>query len=168
MWYFCISLAVIALLGNANCSCNYRKSHFPREAVVPISNFSYTGLTGPLNWYGLNKTANVLCSTRTHQSPIDIDNSLGVWIDPGTSIQVRIPDYPFGTLFKNLGTTVEVEVTGTLVEHRKIYNLLQFHFHTPSENRINDEYQSKFWNETVANLEYVTLERRHHLGAFRG
>lgn len=140
MWYFCTSLAALALFTSANCSCNYGTSHFPREASVPVNNFSYTGLTGPLNWYALNKTANVLCSTGTQQSPIDIGKSSGVRIAPGSSIQISIPDYPSGALFENLGTTVEVVVNGTMVEHRKIYNLSQFHFHTPSEHRIDDEY----------------------------
>lgn len=81
MWYLCISLAVLALIKNANCSCNYRMSHFPPEAPVPVSNFSYTGLTGHLNWYGLSKTANVLCLTGTHQSPIDISSSSSTIID---------------------------------------------------------------------------------------
>lgn len=140
MWYFCTSLAVLALLKSANCSCNYGTSHFTREALVPVNNFSYTGLTGPLNWYGLNKTANVLCSTGTHQSPIDIGNSSGVWTAPGNSIKVSIPDYPSGALFENLGTTVEVVVNGKLMDDKKIYNLSQFHFHTPSEHRLDDEY----------------------------
>lgn len=86
---------------------------------MPVNNFSYTGLTGPLNWFGLNKTANVLCSTGTHQSPIDIGNSSGVWTAPGNSIKVSIPDYPSSALFEYLGTTVEVVVNGKLVEDKR-------------------------------------------------
>jgi carbonic anhydrase len=144
MWYLYLSLAVLTLLRSVNCSCNYGTSHFPREASVPVNNYSYTGLSGPLNWYALNKTANALCSIGTHQSPIDIGNSSGTHPAPGRSIYVSIPNYPQGAEFDNLGTTVEVEVNGTLVDGlvdgSKTYNLTQFHFHTPSEHRINDEY----------------------------
>jgi len=38
-----------------------------------------------------------------------------------------------------LGTNVEVAVNGTLVDGGKTYDLAQFHFHTPSEHRVNEE-----------------------------
>jgi carbonic anhydrase len=134
MWYFYTNLAVLALLGSANCSC---------KDPVKISNYSYDGLTGPLNWYALGKTAdkipNELCSTGTHQSPIDI-NTLDIPLVPGNSINLTIPDVDHAP-FKNLGTTVEVEVHGIMKElsSGKEYELLQFHFHTPSEHRVNNE-----------------------------
>jgi carbonic anhydrase len=140
MWFFYPSLAVLALLRCANCACNYGTSHFPRAVSVPVNHFSYVGLSGPLNWYGLNKSANAMCALGMNQSPIDIGNSSGTSVASGTSIQLSIPDYPSGTIFENLGTTVEVVVNGSLVDAGKTYALKQFHFHTPSEHRIDDEY----------------------------
>ena len=42
--------------------------------------------------------------------------------------------------FENLGTTLETIVTGTTTFAGKAFTLQQFHMHTPSEHRINDEY----------------------------
>jgi carbonic anhydrase len=42
--------------------------------------------------------------------------------------------------FENLGTTVEVIANGTTEFGNKTFNLKQFHFHSPSEHRINEEY----------------------------
>jgi len=42
--------------------------------------------------------------------------------------------------FENLGTTLETIVDGTTTFAGKEFKLKQFHMHTPSEHRINDEY----------------------------
>lgn len=140
MRFFYQILTVSVLLESANSACNYRTSHFPSLPSVPVNKFSYVGLSGPLNWYGLNETANVLCSTGMNQSPIDIGNFSGTSVASGKSIKLSIPDYPDGAKFENLGTNVEVVVNGTLVDGGKTYALAQFHFHTPGEHRVNDEF----------------------------
>lgn len=134
------SLAFLALLGSAKCACSYGTSHFPRLPSVPVNKFSYVGLSGPLNWYGLNQTANALCALGKNQSPIDIGNSSMTYVAKGNSIQLNIPEYPSGAKFENLGTNVEVVVNGSLVDASKTYALAQFHFHTPSEHRVDDEH----------------------------
>lgn len=138
-------LKYASFLGLTNAACNYGTLEFPREAQVPASKFSYDGLTGPLNWYGLNTTANAMCDHGTNQSPITI-NALGTGASNGTSktegtaVSFSVPPYPAGAVFENLGTNVEVVVNGSLVDAGKNFSLAQFHFHTPSEHRINDEY----------------------------
>jgi hypothetical protein len=42
--------------------------------------------------------------------------------------------------FENLGTTIEVIVNGTTKFGGTDFRLKQFHMHTPSEHRVNDEY----------------------------
>lgn len=42
--------------------------------------------------------------------------------------------------FENLGTTIEVIVNGTTKFAGSDFRLKQFHMHTPSEHRVNDEY----------------------------
>jgi len=42
--------------------------------------------------------------------------------------------------FENLGTTVEVIANGTTTFANKTLNLKQFHFHSPSDHRIDEEY----------------------------
>ncbi|KAF8066507.1 alpha carbonic anhydrase [Lyophyllum atratum] len=107
----------------------------PRD-VHPIDNFSYTGVTGPLGWAGLDPQ-NKACSTSRIQSPINLDSS----IKPPRSH----PTLKFGRVEKaevvNVGTTLKVYPAGrTTTFEGKEYVLKEFHFHTPSEHRIELEY----------------------------
>lgn len=116
-------------------------SAFPRKVEVKVSTWGYDGLNGPLNWYGLNETANYACDKGSHQSPIVIDSTVSV-VHGSTVTTFSVPDYPCGAEFENLGTNVEVVVNGTLVDATSdtSFELAQFHFHTPSEHRIGDEF----------------------------
>lgn len=131
--------AITVFLSVASAACNHGTSAFPRLPQVAVSKFTYTGLTGPLNWYGLNKTANGMCAKGMNQSPININTSK-IIIEKGSVLSLSIPAYPEGAEFENLGTNVEVVVNGTLVDGGKAYSLAQFHFHTTSEHRVDDEY----------------------------
>jgi len=96
--------------------------------------FTYTGVTGPLGWAGLSP-ANILCSTGSYQSPVNLDASIGV---PRANPWVSINDgYGY---FENLGTTVEVAGDGTTVFNGKTFQFKQLHFHAPSEHRLMDEF----------------------------
>lgn len=130
---FLLSLTSLALA-----TCNYGTSQFPREHNVPVGTFGYNGLDGPLNWFGLNESANSLCATGRRQSPIDLDTT--IMKEPGSMFPFKVQDYPQGSTFENLGTTVEVPANGTLHIKDKVYKLAQFHYHTPSEHRIELEY----------------------------
>ncbi|CRG92688.1 hypothetical protein PISL3812_09753 [Talaromyces islandicus] len=103
----------------------------------PISaSFNYTGLGGPLNWHGLDRTHNYLCAKGRYQSPINIDSSIRT---APRGVALRIP--PDTAVFENLGSTIEVTLhRGYLFTPTGRYTLRQFHFHTPSEHRINEEY----------------------------
>ncbi|PNH44689.1 hypothetical protein VD0003_g9374 [Verticillium dahliae] len=115
-------------------SCAYGTHLMPRaEEGVTINTFGYTGDIGPLNWVNLD-TANALCATGTQQSPIDMTAGTFELI-PGSSINLQIPDIANGTLFENLGTTVEVVAEGGTMEVGGVaYTMQQFHFHLPSEH----------------------------------
>ncbi|UKZ81812.1 hypothetical protein TrVFT333_009586 [Trichoderma virens FT-333] len=128
----------LSLAAPALAACDYGTHLNPRSESVPISTFGYTGLTGPLNWFGLNTTANKLCATGKFQSPVNLDSSISTV--HGSSITFKVDSYPFGSEFENLGTTVEVPVNGSLVSDGKTYKLAQFHFHTPSEHRVDLKY----------------------------
>ncbi|VUC29372.1 unnamed protein product [Clonostachys rosea] len=129
-----LSLAYTALA-----VCNYGTTHFPREPNVPIGTFGYTGLDGPLNWYSLNKSANMLCAEGHFQSPINLNSSIPT--APGNrGLTLNITSYSEGAELENLGTTLEVPANGTFTTADNTYNLAQFHFHTPSEHRIELEY----------------------------
>ena len=97
---------------------------------VKTSTFSYTGEKGPLNWFGLNETANAMCAEGKHQSPINLDSAVAQFgADPST-FNFSVQDLSNAT-FENLGTNVEVIAGGSLTVNGTEYELAQFHFHVP-------------------------------------
>ncbi|KAJ5175557.1 uncharacterized protein N7482_001434 [Penicillium canariense] len=136
-----VAAAILPLLTAVSASCLHGTSLLPRSAdgTVDINSFNYTNLGGPLNWYGLNKEKNSACSTGKRQSPINIVTE-DIDYAAANSVQFNIPNAD-DIKFENLGSGLEVVLTnGSLVTKAASYKLAQFHFHTPSEHRINDEY----------------------------
>lgn len=125
----------------ASAFCAHGTTLFPRDssAKVQASNFSYGGLTGPLNWYGLNTTTSEACSLGKNQSPIDIITRDYTPV-AGSSLNFHVDNYRDGAELENLGNTLEVFANGSLTRDGKAYKLRQFHFHTPSEHRVDGEY----------------------------
>ncbi|KAH8176275.1 eukaryotic-type carbonic anhydrase domain-containing protein [Sarocladium implicatum] len=116
--------------------CHHGTNAFYRRAEE--ATFGYTNLQGPLAWHSL-ATENELCAKGKTQSPISVtaDNSSPV---EGSTLNFDITNFPDGAELENLGTTLEVAANGTISLNDKTYSLAQFHFHTPSEHRIDDEY----------------------------
>lgn len=95
--------------------------------------WGYFGEGGPAAWAQL-KPEFGLCGRGTRQSPIDIRD--------GIAVDLEVPkfDYrPSGFSVIDNGHTVQVNVApGNTVEVTgRRYELVQFHFHRPSEERIN-------------------------------
>jgi carbonic anhydrase len=74
------------------------------------------------------------CSRGQRQSPIDIRDGIRVELDP---IRFDYQPGPFGVI--DNGHTIQVNVApGNAIEvSGRRYDLVQFHFHRPSEERIN-------------------------------
>lgn len=95
--------------------------------------WSYEGEGAPGNW-GKLKPEYGVCATGGRQSPIDIREGIRVDLEP-----IKF-DY-LTTMFRIIdnGHTIQVNVgegsTITVTGHT--YQLVQFHFHRPSEERIN-------------------------------
>ncbi|KAF9903219.1 hypothetical protein EC991_004085 [Linnemannia zychae] len=107
--------------------------------------WDYSGdKTGPDHW-GLLDPAYVTCDAGMQQSPIDINKaSLSSFVTCAKKSLVF--DYkPLKDAVAHFnGHTVEIDWTPGPKTHnnsitigKKQYNLIQFHFHTPSEHRIN-------------------------------
>jgi carbonic anhydrase len=92
------------------------------------------------NWDKL-APENAACRTSTVQSPIDISATTSTLVEAG-KLKMHFPHIE-GAEFENLGSTIEVIMEGknasTTVDG-KVFNLAQFHFHTPGEHTINGEY----------------------------
>lgn len=107
--------------------------------TVPVATFGYLGTGGPILWHHL-AAENALCATGSNQSPINMVAG-SFTLAPAGSLEVSLPDtVPEGATFENLGSTVEVVMeglNGTLKLDDVDYELLQFHFHHPSEHVDN-------------------------------
>ena len=97
--------------------------------------WAYEGENGPQNWGKLKPEFN-MCAIGKRQSPINIEDS-GTLHGPGEALQFNY-NPSSGTVVNN-GHTIQVDVQGdnTLTVRGQVYKLVQFHFHTPSEEQIN-------------------------------
>jgi carbonic anhydrase len=115
----------------------------PRPAARPSSghaaalahatiHWGYEGAGAPENWARLSSEY-ALCGTGQRQSPIDIRDGIRVDLEP---IQFDYRPSRFRVI--DNGHTVQVTLPGgTLSLLGKSYQLIQFHFHRPSEERVD-------------------------------
>ncbi|MFG6465228.1 carbonic anhydrase [Roseateles sp. BYS87W] len=95
--------------------------------------WGYTGDIGPEHWAELSPEFKQ-CAVGTRQSPIDIRDGLAVDMEP-----IRFDYQPAAFSVLDNGHTIQVKVaagSGITVMGRR-YELQQFHFHRPSEERVN-------------------------------
>ncbi|MBC8057124.1 MAG: carbonic anhydrase family protein, partial [Rhizobiales bacterium] len=122
-------------------------------AIVPAlaPNWEYAGATGPEAW-GRMKPEFSKCASGTRQSPIDLRDGIKVELDP-----VRFDYKQSGFRVVDTGHTVQVILAaGNAIEVMgRRYELMQFHFHRPSEERVDGK---QF--EMVVHLEHKDLEGR--------
>jgi carbonic anhydrase len=111
--------------------------------------WDYSGDGAPENWSKLKPEFSA-CSTGKRQSPIDIRDGISVQLDP-----VQFDYKPSSFKVLDNGHTVQVNVApGNSIEVMgRRFELLQFHFHRPSEERINGR---QF--DMVAHLVHKDLE----------
>lgn len=116
------------------------------NASVNSPDWSYLGSTDSTHWSRLNHDFE-MCELGQKQSPIDITNS-----SISTSTTIKFNYAPTPLIVVNNGHTIQVNyASGSTVQIENInddidnnndnnkYELLQFHFHTPSEHFINGQ-----------------------------
>lgn len=102
----------------------------PDEPKEP-AHWSYEGDNGPENWASLDPTYRQ-CAKGSRQSPIDIVNSIEVDLPP-----IEFAYKPSEFRIVDNGHTVQAAVSENRLKlSGKTYDLLHFHFHRPSEERI--------------------------------
>jgi carbonic anhydrase len=99
--------------------------------------WSYAGETGPQAWSRLSKDFNV-CAIGKRQSPINIEEASTL---QGPAEPLQFNYQPSSGTVVNNGHTIQVDLTGdnAVTVRGSRYKLLQFHFHTPSEERVNGQ-----------------------------
>jgi carbonic anhydrase len=94
--------------------------------------WSYEGANGPADW-GKNDPAARVCSLGDQQSPVDLSGGIRAAL-PGLALNWPARRYEI----TNNGHTIQcnAEPGDSLQVGRVRYELLQFHFHTPSEHAV--------------------------------
>lgn len=95
--------------------------------------WSYGGEGGPAQWAALQPEF-ATCGLGSRQSPIDIRGGIRVDLEP-----IRFDYRPSSFSVIDNGHTVQANIAGSnsIEIGARRYDLLQFHFHRPSEERIN-------------------------------
>lgn len=103
------------------------------EAQRHRTDWSYEGETGPANWAKMNVDW-AKCGAGKRQSPIDLRDGIKVDLE-----QIEFDYHPSSFRETDTGHTVEVTVEGGnfITVANQTYELQSFHFHRPSEERIN-------------------------------
>ena len=109
----------------------------PQGAHQGDVHWDYEGAQGPQAWGQLRPDFN-LCARGTRQSPIAIDSNTTL-LGPAEPIQFSYG--PSSGSVVNNGHTIQVDVQGenAIAVRGSRYRLVQFHFHTPSEEQINGQ-----------------------------
>ena len=113
----------------------------PMEEIIESSrsmgegHWDYAGANGPQAWAGL-KPEFASCGIGKQQSPINIDDSITL---RGPAEALGFDYQTSSATVVNNGHTIQIDMTGDNGLHVRgsRYQLLQLHFHHPSEERIN-------------------------------
>ncbi|HWH83415.1 MAG TPA: carbonic anhydrase family protein [Burkholderiaceae bacterium] len=111
----------------------HRAAADPAHPAAHPPHWDYAGAGGPQGW-GKMAPEYAKCSSGTRQSPIDIREGIRVELDP-----VQFDYKPSAFRVVDNGHTVQVNVAaGNAIEVMgRRYELVQFHFHRPSEERVD-------------------------------
>ena len=103
------------------------------QPPAPDPHWSYEGEGGPAQWAKLSP-AWAKCDSGNRQSPIDIHDGFKVDLE-----SIKFDYKPSAVEVIDNGHTVQVNVSGSnsITVMGRTYELVQFHFHRPAEERIN-------------------------------
>jgi carbonic anhydrase len=111
-------------------------------SIISISSFasgnkhwSYSGHTGPSYWKTLHSSF-AACGLGKNQSPVNLTNMID-----GELPAIKFNYHSGGNEILNNGHSIQVNYkAGNLITvDEQIFELKQFHFHSPSENTINGQ-----------------------------
>lgn len=120
--------------GGATAKTAPKPARPPAKAEAKAApHWGYTGDIGPEHWAEL-APENKACAVGTRQSPIDIREGIGVDLEK-IAFDYRASSF---SVLDN-GHTIQVNVApgNSLTVMSRRYELVQFHFHRPSEERVN-------------------------------
>jgi carbonic anhydrase len=108
---------------------------FAQQHAGTPPHWSYSGPDGPDHWGDLDPSY-AACKSGKHESPIDIKNAEPADLKP---IQFDYKLSPMKIVNNGHTILVKYEPGSSITVDGKQYPLVQFHFHHPSEEEINDQ-----------------------------
>ncbi|MBV8146573.1 MAG: carbonic anhydrase family protein [Gammaproteobacteria bacterium] len=109
----------------------------PLPAQEHAAHWTYSGANGPDHW-GAQDPAFATCSSGHRQSPIDIESSTAAALPP---IEFSYRAFPLTVTDTHHTFQVNVPAgSGGIAVGGDHYELVQFHFHHPSEERIHGKH----------------------------
>jgi carbonic anhydrase len=124
-----LSIAAISILVSIFCYL------FPLSVLADVAQppWGYDGSVNPTKWGKLSPEF-TKCELGVEQSPIDIKD-----VVKGSSAPITFNYNSSPLVLVNNGRTIQVNYApdSSMTVGGEKYDLLQFHFHTPSEHRIN-------------------------------
>ncbi len=117
----------------AACLCGTCGGSIAQAVAAEGAHWAYEGHGGPAEW-GMLSPEYAACSMGREQSPVDLSKPIAAIIgDPLTAWR------PVPLRVQNNGHTIQVDCGGggSLMLDGKSYDLLQFHFHHPSEHTVD-------------------------------
>jgi carbonic anhydrase len=121
------------------CSLGLHIGVYAGDKLHSEVHWSYSGNTGPQDWGSLSDNY-ALCNTGQQQSPVNITKSVKADLPP---LEFNYKSIPL--IIQNNGHTIKVKVgeagsAGSVTIGEDAYQLVQFHFHSPSEHAINTKH----------------------------
>jgi carbonic anhydrase len=108
----------------------------PAEGVKHEVHWGYEVEGGPAQW-GTLKPEYALCGNGMSQSPIDIDKTIKAELD---NIAFSYKETPLKIINNGHSIQVNCEPGSSLTVDGETYELLQFHFHVPSEHTVKGQF----------------------------
>jgi len=128
----CVIFAFVLAIGIVGCKPAEQPGEKPAAEAKHEVHWGYEGEGAPANWEKL-KPEFVLCGTGKSQSPIDIDKTYKTAVDP---IGFAYKQTPLKIVNNGHAVQVNVEPGSTAMIDGAKYELVQFHFHAPSEHSV--------------------------------
>ncbi len=134
--YCCVLVALFMIGSIVGCKKEEKPAVKPAEEVKHEVHWGYEGEGAPANWGNL-KPEFALCGTGQSQSPIDIDKTYKTMLEP---VAVSYKQSPLKIVNNGHSVQVNIEPGSSVMIDGEKYELLQFHFHAPSEHTVKGNF----------------------------
>ncbi len=131
----CIVVSILLISFVFGCKAKEKPVEKPAEVIKEI-HWGYAGEGAPENWAKL-KPEYALCGSGISQSPVDFDKTYRTDLD---NIEFAYSDTPLKIVNNGHSIQVNCEPGSTVTVDGEKYELVQFHFHAPSEHTVKGQF----------------------------